>query len=163
MDLLGVTTRFSEKGRFGPIHCGASLPELAATMGEPHRIGVEKHRHRNVWPRWFGFGDVRLEVCACQEIDLILLPVRYRETVKVPGFGGLPTLPRVTLTRFDRLVAGEVDDDQAGAVYLRTRPAKDVQVSFAFTARESWDGPVLDDPVLDQVVATRSGHECVPA
>lgn len=54
-----------------------------------------------------------------------------------------------------------MDDEEAGAIHLRTRPAENVQVSFAFTPRESWDGPVLDDPVLDKVVVARVDHSCV--
>ncbi len=124
------------------------------------RSGFVKHYRRNVWPRWFGFGDVQLEVCACREIDLILLPVWYQETVGVPGFGDLSTQPRLTLSGVRRLVHGDVDDEEAGSIHLRTRPSDNVQVSFVFTTRESWDGPVLDDPVLNKVVVTRRDHSC---
>ncbi|WP_457031635.1 hypothetical protein [Kitasatospora sp. P5_F3] len=160
MTALDVLTEFGRTGLIGPVGCRVPLPELAAALGPPW-VGdpVDKRRR---WPHWFGYGDLQLVVCQCRLVTMVIVPAWHGE-VEYPVAGTFESeLPLSTvLARLDALDVPWTRDDRIdGQCTVLTEPGG-VTVSFCFTTRDDYDGPLLADPVLNKVVS-HDPHDCPP-
>ncbi|OIJ94875.1 hypothetical protein [Streptomyces colonosanans] len=84
MNAIPVLAKFASTGMIGPVHCGASLNEIAAVLGPPWGIGRVSKRRR--WPHLFSYGDVELCVCRCRRVTSMSIQT-WRDRIELPQPG----------------------------------------------------------------------------
>ncbi|MFJ8624603.1 hypothetical protein ACIRD3_17405 [Kitasatospora sp. NPDC093550] len=167
-DFLPLLTGLATTGGLGDLHCGASLPELAARYGEPWD-GGRIHRATR-WPHGFGWGDVQTVFCRCRELRSLSLPVWHGELeLPLPGGASVTLGTRVTesalmaaLTATGhswRTVTYENLPDQRNLMFS---PAEEVRVELVLTNREAYDEPPLEEFVLHKAVLWDCDHVDCP-
>jgi hypothetical protein len=78
---LRSLAEFGSTAAIGPLRCGATLNEIAATLGPPWDIGRVSKRRR--WPHLFSYGDAEFCVCRCRRITLISVQT-WRDAIELP-------------------------------------------------------------------------------
>ncbi|WP_031519795.1 hypothetical protein [Streptomyces sp. NRRL F-5123] len=81
MNVLRTLAEFGSTAAIGPVHCGAKLNDIAATLGPPWDIGRVSKRRR--WPHLFSYGDAELCVCRCRRVTMISVQT-WRNTIELP-------------------------------------------------------------------------------
>lgn len=156
---LKVLAEFGSTGRIGLLWCGASLTDIAATLGPPWDIGRVGKRTR--WPHLFSYGDVELCVCRCRLVTMINVQA-WRDLVELPDartntiapFPGRMTYRQITTALDEAGCRWQPDLQQPpGQTCLRTEPRG---VSFTFRT----DGGA--EPLLEVVGVWISAHDCPP-
>ncbi len=152
---------FGSTGAIGPLRCGASLKDIAATLGPPWDIGRVSKRRR--WPHLFSYGDVELYVCHCRLITSICVQT-WRDTINLPH----PHQPGTIASHPGRLTHRQITasleatgcrwqsvtpNQPPGQTTLRTDP-----IGAAFTFRTA-DTP---EPLLETAGIWTSALRCVP-
>ncbi|GAA2985769.1 hypothetical protein JCM13580A_02440 [Streptomyces drozdowiczii] len=84
MTAIRILAEFGSSAAIGPMHCGASLSDIAAILGPPWDIGRVSKRRR--WPHLFSYGDAELCVCRCRRVTMISVQT-WRKTVELPVIG----------------------------------------------------------------------------
>ncbi|SEM39683.1 hypothetical protein [Streptacidiphilus jiangxiensis] len=142
--------------RIDGIGCRASLAELADRHGPAGEGGPVHERSR--WPRWFGYGNLQLEVCRCRVVEMMVVPVWHGQVLDHPAEGVGLSLLRPVLT-----AAGytEPPTPKLRSQLLLDRESGGIRTSFVFgaTADGFENGPLLDDPELVKVVS-HAWHTC---
>ncbi|MFE7619561.1 hypothetical protein [Streptomyces sp. NPDC057496] len=160
MTALRTLVRFGSTAAIGPLRCGATLNEIAATLGPPWDIGRVGKRRR--WPHLFSYGDAELCVRRCRRVTLISVQT-WRDAIElpVPGTAILATFAGpLTHTQ----VAAELGAAgcRPGPVTLHQPPGQlALQVETTgdtFTFRAEADA----EPLLESAGHWISGHECTP-
>lgn len=151
---------FGSTGAIGPLHCGASLNNIAATLGPPWDIGRVSKRRR--WPHLFSYGDVELCVCRCRLITSICIQT-WHETVSLPhpqsgtivSHRGHLTHPQITSAldatgcRWQPITLNQ----PPGQTALQTEPT-----GATFTFRNAG----TPEPLLEKAGLWTSTHNCMP-
>ncbi|MEU3660357.1 hypothetical protein AB0E77_11430 [Streptomyces sp. NPDC032940] len=160
MTAFRILARFGSTGAVGPLHCGASLHEIASTLGPPWDIGRVSKRRR--WPHVFSYGDAELCVCRCRRVTMISVQT-WRDTIELP-------VPETSaLATFAGPVTHADVTAELRAVGCRLRPgtlhqppgqlALQVErtgVTFTFRAEAG------SEPLLDSAGHWTSAHQCTP-
>ncbi|MFE5886063.1 hypothetical protein [Streptomyces hydrogenans] len=159
MTAIRTLAEFGSTAAVGPLRCGATLDDIAATLGPPWEIGPVSKRRR--WPRLFSYGDVELCVCRCRRVTMICVQT-WRDVLELPVgetppavFAGSPTHAEVTAglsatgCRF-----GPVTEHQPpGQSALRV---DSTGVTFTFRTASG------SEPLLDSAGHWIATHDCAP-
>lgn len=169
MDFVAEPAVLAVTGRMGSLSYGASLPDLVAAYGEPVAYGRVHKKSR--WPHWFGFGSLQMVFCRCRRLDSMIIPA-WREELELTG-PRPGELRKVDSRITEEALAAAITD--AGGRWrsveyenltnqrsLETEPINDVRVGFAFTDRQSYDSPPLDDWILNKVNVRGFSHGPCP-
>ncbi|MEV6162505.1 hypothetical protein AB0L71_11385 [Streptomyces sp. NPDC052052] len=162
MTALRALTQFGATAAIGPLHCGATIKEIAAPLEPPWDIGRVSKRRR--WPHLFSHGDAEFCVCRFRRITAISVQT-WRDAISlpVPGtttlatFAGTLTHTQVTA----ELIAGGCHPSPVtlhrppGQLALRVETT---DVTFTFQAEAE------SMPLLAKVGhwINSDGHECTP-
>ncbi|MFE4416391.1 hypothetical protein [Streptomyces sp. NPDC056821] len=160
MTALRTLAQFGSTAAIGPLHCGATLNEIAATLGPPWDIGRVSKRRR--WPHLFSYGDAELCVCRCRRITLISVQT-WRDAIELPVPG------TTTLATFAGPLTHTQVTAELNAVGCRLSPvtlhqppgqlALQVETTgVTFTFRAEADS----EPLLESAGHWISSHECTP-
>lgn len=161
MTALRTLAEFGSTAAIGPLYCGATLNEIAATLGPLWDIGRVSKRRR--WPHLFSYGDAELCVCRCRRITLITVQT-WRDSIELPAPGttalatsaGPLTRTQVTTElnaigcRLNRVVLHQ----PPGQLALRTEATG---VTFTFRTEAG------SEPLLESAGHWISSHECTPS
>jgi len=157
---IPILAEFGSTGAIGPLHCGASLNEIAAVLGPPWDIGRVSKRRR--WPHLFSYGDVELCVCRCRRVTSVSVQT-WRDAIELPAPGSKTTISHPGHLTLTEITAGldaigchawpRTRDKPPGRLTLRAEPS-----GITFTFRTD-DGP---EPLLEIVSSWIATHECTP-
>ncbi|MET8968763.1 hypothetical protein [Streptomyces hydrogenans] len=156
---MRILAEFGSSAAIGPLHCGATLNDIAATLGPPWDIGRVSKRRR--WPHLFSYGDAELCVCRCRRVTMISVQT-WRDTIELPvpgtgtltAFAGPLTHAQVTAElntmgcRFSPVTVHQ----PPGQLALQVEATG---VTFTFAEAGS-------RPLLDSASHWISTHECTP-
>lgn len=157
---LRTLAQFGSSATIGPLRCGASLHEIAATLGPPRDIARVSKRRR--WPHLFSYGDAEFCVCRCRRITLISVQT-WRDVIELPG-PGTTTLATSAGPVTHTQVTAELDAAgcRLSPVTLHQPPGQltlqveTTGVTFTFRAETG------SEPLLDSAGHWISSHECAP-
>ncbi|MEU1371953.1 hypothetical protein ABZ454_38580 [Streptomyces sp. NPDC005803] len=157
---MRILAEFGSTAAVGPLRCGATLNDIAATLGPPWDIGRVSKRRR--WPHLFSYGDVELCVCRCRRVTLISVQT-WRDAIElpVPGTGTLAAytgpLTHARVTEELRVIGCPFTPvtlhQPPGQIALRI---DSTGVTFTFRAEAD------SEPLLDNAGHWISAHECTP-
>ncbi|MDX3231903.1 hypothetical protein [Streptomyces sp. ME19-01-6] len=160
MTALRTLAQFASTAAIGPLHCHATLNEIAATLWPPRDFGRVSKRRR--WPHLFAYGDAELCVCRCRRITLISVQT-WRDAIElpVPGtttlatFAGPPTHTQVTaqLNAVGCRLSPVTLHQPPGQLALQVETTG---VTFTFRAEAD------SEPLLESAGHWISSHECTP-
>ncbi|MGW2591709.1 hypothetical protein ACWCXC_15800 [Streptomyces sp. NPDC001515] len=158
MTAIRILAEFGASAAIGPLHCGASLNDIAATLGPPWEIGRVSKRRR--WPHLFSYGDAELCVCRCRRVTMISVQT-WRDAVELPvpgterlaAFAGPLTHSQITAElntmgcRFNPLTLHQPPGQMALQVEA-------TGVTFTFRTEAG------AEPLLDSASHWSNPHEC---
>ncbi|MEV7789225.1 hypothetical protein AB0O72_28165 [Streptomyces sp. NPDC088106] len=161
MTVLRTLAQFGSTAAIGPLHCGATLNEIAATLGPPWDIGRVSKRRR--WPHLFSYGDAEFCVCRCRRITLISLQT-WRDAIELPVSG------TTTLATFVGPLPHTHVTAELSAVGCRLSPVtlhqppgqlalqvEKTGVTFTFRAEAD------SEPLLESAGHWIGSHKCTPS
>ncbi|MFE4174069.1 hypothetical protein ACFRR7_18810 [Streptomyces sp. NPDC056909] len=160
MTAIRTLAEFGSTAAIGPLHCGATINDIAAALGPPWDIGrVSKGRR---WPHLFSYGDAEFCVCRCRRVTLISVQT-WRDAIElpVPGTGRLVTFAG-PLTHTRVMAELSAIDCPFTSLTLHQPPGQlalqvdSTGVTFTFRAEAG------SEPLLDSAGHWISTHECTP-
>lgn len=160
MTVIRTLAEFGSSATIGPLHCGATLDDIAAALGPPWDIGrVSKQRR---WPHLFSYGDVELCVCRCRRVTMISVQTwRGAIELPLPGTGEVATFAG-PLTHTQVTAELDLTGCRFSPVTLHQPPGQSALrvestgVTFTFRTEAG------SEPLLESAGHWISTHGCTP-
>jgi len=159
IQLVDVLARFGATGALGVLRCGASLADVEKVLGRPQPGGLLSDHEENRWPRTWFYRSAELTVDKDLLITMIVVSTWHPSPVTLPvrerdEYARLRTgVTYGPMTRaLDRIGCGWERENRYDleTIYLTTKPADDIGVSFVLNASAP------GDPPLHKVLAYRT-------